>query len=262
MNDQAIRVDRKGDVAWVTLARPQTHNAMDEAFIAEMTRIFADLGAAADIRAIVLAAEGKSFCAGGDLNWMRRAAEYDFAENVADARALGEMLKTINEAPKLVVARVQGAVFGGGVGLVSTCDVVIAAAGAKFCLSETKLGLVPGVISPYVLAAIGPRAARRYALTAELFDAAEAQRIGLVHIVAAETALDAAVTGILDASSGGGPQAIAGSKALMRQVAWRQIDDALMDETAARIAEARSGAEGKEGVAAFLEKRKPRWAGD
>lgn len=254
-----IKTETADGVARITFANPATRNAMDEDFIGELTQIMGELGADTAVRAVVLAAEGKAFCAGGDLNWMRRAADYNWDENVADIRALGEMLQAINETPKPVIARVQGSAFGGGVGMLCACDIVLAVPEAKFSLSETRLGLIPGVISPFVLGALGPRQARRYALTGEIFDAPAAREIGLVHEVMPEHELDPAIATLVANIKKGGPKAVAGSKALMRRVAWRSIDAALIDETAGLIAEVRAGDEAKEGVSAFLEKRPAAW---
>lgn len=245
--------------ARVTLVNPEKRNAMGDEFIAELTRILADIAARDTVRAMVLAAEGPAFCAGGDLNWMARAAHYDRAENIADARALGDMLRRLNELPVPVIARVQGPAYGGGVGLLCCCDIVLAVPTAQFALSETRLGLVPGVISPFVVAALGPRQARRYALTGERFGAPTAQAIGLVHEIVEEDALDAAIDALVGQIAQGGPRAVAASKALMRRVAWAPVDEAVMRATAQAIADVRAGDEGREGVAAFLEKRRPAW---
>jgi len=255
----AFTVSRDGRVATLTLTRAEKHNAFDDTLIAGLTRALADLGADDGIRAVVLAAEGKSFSAGADLGWMRRMADYSDEENLADARALAALMQTLDELPKPTIARVQGAAFGGGVGLVACCDIAIAAAGAVFGLSEVRLGLIPAVISPYVVAAMGARAARRYFLTAEAFDAAEALRLGLVHRVVAADALDAAVAEAMARLGDGGPAAQREAKALIRRVA--PAPD-VVEETAEWIARLRAGAEGREGVAAFLEKRAPNWRED
>jgi len=211
------------------------------------------------LRVIVLAANGKSFSAGADLNWMRRMAGYTAEENYRDALALTALMRTLNDLRKPTIARVQGAAFGGGVGLVACCDIAIAADAAKFSLSEVRLGLIPAAISPYVIAAIGARAARRYFLTGERFDAQEAFRLGLVHEVCSGDALDARVEALVTALLECGPGAVLAAKDLVSAVAHRPIDRALNDDTARRIATIRASEEGKEGVAAFLEKRKPRW---
>jgi len=212
-----------------------------------------------DVRAVVLAGAGRSFSAGADLNWMRRTADYSEVENLADARALAGLMRTLDRLPKPTVALVQGAAYGGGVGLVACCDIAVASTAAVFSLSEVRLGLLPSVISPYVVDAIGPRAARRYFLTAERFDAAEARRLGLVHEVVAPEDLEAAGARVLAALAECGPAAQAASKALVARVARGPIDDAMVEDTARRIAALRATPEGREGVMAFLEKRKPSW---
>jgi methylglutaconyl-CoA hydratase len=255
-----IRIARR--VAVVTLAREKVRNAFNEALIAELASAFGRLGADDGVRAIVLAARGPAFCAGADLDWMRRMAGYSLEENRADARALADMLRTIYECPKPTVARVHGDAYAGGMGLVAACDIAVAAAGANFCLSETRLGLIPATISPYVIRAMGEQAARRYALTAERFDAAEALRLGFVHAVAPADALDARVEEILAALMQTSASAVGEAKRLVREVAGRPIDDALAADTAERIALIRTTADGREGVRAFLDKRKPRWVAE
>lgn len=227
--------------------------------IAELTSALEALAADDAVRVVILAAAGKSFSAGADLQWMRRMAGYDRAANLADARALAGLMRTLDTLPQATIARVQGAAFGGGVGLVACCDIAVASDAAGFCLSEVRLGLIPAVISPYVVTAIGARAARRYFLTAERFDAATALRLGLVHQVVAAGALDATVAALADAICLGGPAAIAAAKALVHDVAATAPTDRLIDDTAARIAEIRASPEGREGVAAFLESRPPSW---
>ncbi len=253
-------IDEAG-VARLTLNRPEVHNAFNDDLIAELTAALVRLEQDPAVRAVVLAAAGKSFSAGADLNWMKRMAGYSEEENRADARGLAGLMRSLNELAKPTVALVQGAAYGGGVGLVACCDIAIAATRASFCLSEVKLGLIPAVISPYVIAAIGERAARRYFVTAERFDAETALRLGLVQEVVAPEALEAAGRQVLDALLAGGPAAQAAAKRLVRDMAGRPIDDALVEETAKRIAEIRAGAEAKEGVSAFLEKRPPAWQG-
>ncbi len=255
----AVSVDARG-IATVTLDRADKHNAFDAQLIAALTEVFSRLGADGAVRAVVLAANGKSFSAGADLNWMKLMAAAPEAENIRDARALAGMLRALNDLPVPTLALVQGAAMGGGVGLVACCDIVLAADGATFSLSETRLGLIPATIGPYVIAAIGARQARRYFLTAEKFNAAEAQRIGLVHEVVAAADLRAAAERILAALAANGPKAMGEAKALIRAIADRPIDDALIDDTAQRIARIRAGAEAREGLAAFLEKRKPSWS--
>ncbi len=255
-----VAVDANG-IAAVTLDRADKHNAFDDALIAALTDVFRRLGADGGVRAVALAANGKSFSAGADLNWMQRMAAAPEAENIRDARALAEMLRTLNDLPVPTIVLVQGAAMGGGVGLAACCDIALAADGATFSLSETRLGLIPATIGPYVIAAIGARQARRYFLTAEKFGAAEAQRIGLVHEVVAAADLRAAGDRILAGLAANGLGAMREAKALIRALAGRPIDDALIEDTARRIARIRAGAEAREGLAAFLEKRKPSWSG-
>ncbi len=246
--------------ATVTLNRPDVHNAFDDKLIALLTRELDDLDRNPTVGVVVLAAAGKSFCAGADLKWMRRMAEYSEAENQADAEALAALMKTLNRLSKPTVAEVQGAAYGGGVGLICCCDIAIASEAAQFSISEVKLGLIPSVISPYVVAVIGERQARRYALGAETFDAIEAKRIGLVHEVTAAEDLQAAVDAMVEALLANGPAAMAETKDQIAGVANRPVDDRLIAAAAARIARIRVSDEGCEGVAAFLEKRKPGWA--
>ena len=246
-------------VATVTLNRPDLRNAFNEQAIAELARVFDELGRNDAVRAIVLAANGPSFCAGADLNWMKKMAGYSHDENEADAMRLAEMLRTIYLCPKPVVARVQGDCYAGGMGLVAACDIVVASETAGFCLSEVKLGLIPATISPYVIKAMGEQAARRYFITAERFDAAEAQRIGVAHAVVAPEALDATVAGIVKALVNNSPHAVRQAKTLVREIVGQPVDDALLRDTAGRIAAIRASTEGREGVASFLEKRKPTW---
>lgn len=246
-------------VATVTLNRPDLRNAFNEGAIAELARVFDELGRNDAVRAIVLAANGPSFCAGADLNWMKKMAGYSHDENEADAMRLAEMLRTIYLCPKPTVARVQGDCYAGGMGLVAACDIVVASEAAGFCLSEVKLGLIPATISPYVIKAMGEQAARRYFLTAERFDAAEAQRIGVAHAVVAPEALDATVAGIVKALVNNSPHAVRQAKTLVREIVGQSVDDALLLDTAGRIAAIRASTEGREGVASFLEKRKPTW---
>jgi len=253
-----VTTDARG-VATVTLNRPAIHNAFDDRLIADLTAALRGLEKDAAVRAVLLTGSGQSFSAGGDLTWMRRMAGYSDAENFADAMALAELLRTLNELAKPTVARVNGAAYAGGLGLVCCCDVAVAATEAVFCISEVRLGLVPATISPYVVAAIGARAARRYFLTAERFSAAEAQRLGLVHEVAPLAGLDAAADRILGALLDGGTGAQARSKRLIAEVGDRPVTEALMALTARAIADARASAEAREGLAAFFDKRKPGW---
>ncbi len=246
-------------VARITLDRPEVHNAFDDALIAGLTREFERIGRDPAVRIVVLAAAGKSFSAGGDLNWMKRMSGNDRADNLADARALAGLMASLNDLPRPVIALIQGAAFGGGVGLVSCCDISIAAERAVFCLSEVRLGLIPAAISPYVVRAIGARASRRYFLTAERFDAAEALRLGLIHQVVPVDELEDAGDKIIDALLAGGPKAQVASKDLLRRVQSGTIDGAMIEDTARAIADVRASEEGKEGIAAFLEKRRAGW---
>lgn len=245
--------------ATVTLDRPELHNAFDDALIAALTAELKRLDRDPRARVVVLAANGRSFSAGADLSWMRRMADYGREENLRDALALAELMSTLRGLGKPTVARVQGAAYGGGVGLVACCDVAIASRRATFCLSEVRLGLIPAVISPYVVEAIGARAARRYFMSAESFGAEEAHRLGLLHQVVAEEELDAAVDRLAGQLLDNGPNAMAAAKKLVGRVSSGPVDDAMIRDTAERIADARASHEGKEGLSAFLEKRKPLW---
>lgn len=255
----ALHIDATGPIARVTLNRPDVRNAFNEGLIAELTAAFTTLGQRPDLRAIVLAAEGKAFCAGADLNWMKAMAGYSWEENHADATRLADMLWAIYSCPLPVIARVQGDVYAGGVGLVACADIVVAVDTAGFCLSEAKLGLLPATIGPYVVKALGEQASRRYFITAERFSAAEAHRLGLVHEVVAADALDAKVSEITTALAANGPAAVRACKQLVKDVASREITPALRDDTARRIADIRASAEGREGVQSFLNKAKPSW---
>jgi len=260
VNPQSVQLSIESTgIASLTLDRPDVHNAFDDHLIAELTHKLRDLDHNPQVRVVVLAAKGKSFSAGADLNWMKRVARYSEAENIRDAVALASLMRTLDAMTKPTIARVQGAAFGGGVGLVACCDIAVASAAATFSLSEVRLGLIPAVISPYVIAAIGSRNARRYFLTAERFNAHEALRIGLVHSVVQGSELDNAVDGILDELLRGGPKAISAAKDLIAHVAHRPIDQLLAEETATRIAQIRVSPEGQEGIAAFLDKRPASW---
>ena len=261
MSSQNLSITQTGAVARITLTQPEIRNAFSDEVIAEITAAFMDVGSRADVRAVVLAAEGPAFCAGANLNWMRRMADYTRDENIADAGKLAEMLRVIYECPKPTIARVQGDVYAGGMGLVAACDMAVAVQEAHFCLSEVKIGLIPATIAPYVLRAMGTRAGQRYFLTGERFDAAEALRIGFVHQVVAADDLDSAVDGLLKHLLSAGPAAVRACKRLVDDVAGREINAALVARTVECIADIRASAEGKEGVQAFLNKRKPNWLG-
>ncbi|MDA0785991.1 MAG: enoyl-CoA hydratase/isomerase family protein [Proteobacteria bacterium] len=259
MSDDAIRLDVSGGVGRITMARPEKHNAFDDGLIADLSAAFEAAGRDDAVRVVVLEGEGKSFSAGADLGWMQRMADYSDAENLADARKLAGMMRALNELPRPTIARVQGAAFGGGVGLVAACDIALASQAANFCLSEARLGLIPSVISPYVVEAIGARAARRYFQTAERFDAETAHVLGLVHEVVPRERLDGRLEELIGVLLDNGPAAMAASKDLIRRVASGPVDDAMVEDTAQRIADIRATDEGREGVKAFLEKRRPNW---
>jgi len=248
-----------GVIATVTLNRPEVRNAFNDEVIAELTQAFNQLGQDDAVRAIVLAAVGPAFCAGADLNWMRRMADYTHAENLADAAGLAEMLRVIYTCPKPTVARIQGDVYAGGMGLVAACDMAVSVDSANYCLSEVNLGLVPATISPYVIRAMGARAAHRYFLTAERFDALEALRIGFVHAVVSADQLDDKVAEITKALVSASPNAVKQCKTLLQDVADQDINATLIAHTVEGIANIRASAEGKEGVQSFLQKRKPNW---
>ncbi|MBS0228411.1 MAG: enoyl-CoA hydratase/isomerase family protein [Proteobacteria bacterium] len=259
--NQALQLHRDGAVARLRMTRPQVHNAFDAGLIADLQAALDAAATDASLRVLVLEAEGPSFSAGADLNWMRGMAAASEAENREDSLALARLMRTLDELPKPTIAAVQGAAFGGGVGLVACCDIAIGASEAKFGLTESKLGLLPAVISPYVIAAIGSRNARRYFASAEIFDASEALRIGLLHKVVNTTALDTAVQRQIDLLLKAGPVASASAKQLVRTVT-AHTDGARHDaDNAALIARLRVSAEGQEGLSAFLDKRKPGWAG-
>ena len=254
-----LSVEIANGVGRVTLDRPELRNAFDDALIRELQASFEKLQSDPAVRVVVLAGNGPTFCAGADLNWMKRMAAYGYGENLADAQALATMLATLDRLPKPTIARVHGPVFAGGTGLVAACDIAVGTPEAKFCLSEAKLGLSPATISPYVVRAMGERLARRYFLTAEVFDADEAYRIGMLSALVPSAELDRTVDAVVKHLLAGGPEAHAKIKDLIGAVAHRPVDDALAAETAKRIAEIRVSAEGKEGIASFLEKRKPAW---
>jgi methylglutaconyl-CoA hydratase len=254
-----LDIRRDGPVARVWLNRPDVRNAFNDGVIAELRETFATLGADGSLRAIVLGGHGKAFCAGADLAWMRAMADYSWEQNRADAQALADMLWTVYSCPVPVVGRIHGDCYAGGVGLAAVCDVLVAADAANFCLSEAKLGLLPATISPYVVRALGEQASRRYLVTAERFSAAQAQALGFVHEVCAADALDAKVDEIVAALVANGPMAVRACKRLVQDVAGQPISAALREDTARRIADIRASDEGREGVQAFLGKRKPSW---
>ena len=256
---QALQLHHDGPVARLRMTRAHVHNAFDDGLIADLTATLAQLAADARVRVLVLEAEGASFSAGADLNWMRGMAAASEDANRQDSLALARLMRTLDELPKPTIARVQGAAFGGGVGLVACCDIAIGVPEAKFGLTESKLGLLPAVISPYVIRAIGARQARRYFATAEIFDAAEALRIGLLHHVVAADALGAAVQRQIDLLLKAGPVAAASAKTLVREVCAHQDGSRHDADNAALIARLRVSPEGQEGLSAFLDKRKPNW---
>lgn len=254
--------DARG-VATLTLNRPDVHNAFDDKLIVALKETLQDCDRAPEIKIIVITGAGKSFSSGADLNWMRAMASFSEEENIEDALHLAELMAVLNGVRKPVVARVNGHAFGGGIGLIACCDVAIAADKALFALSEVRLGLVPAVISPYVVSAIGERQARRFFITGERFDAETARNIGLVHEVVGAGELDTAVAQILDALLAGGPHAQMASKELVANISHHGVtaSESLQRRTAELIAQLRGSAEGQEGLAAFLEKRKPDWQG-
>jgi methylglutaconyl-CoA hydratase len=259
MNAPTLDIRRDGAVARVFLNRPDMRNAFNDAVIAELTRAFHTLGTDPSLRAIVLGGYGKAFCAGADLNWMRAMADYSWAQNQADAMALAEMLWTVYCCPLPVVGRIQGDCYAGGMGLAASCDVLVAAEGVHFCLSEARLGLLPATIGPYVLRALGEQASRRYFVTAERLSAAEAHRLGFVHELVAAEGLDAKVDEIVQSLVANGPAAVKACKQLVHDVAGQPITADLREDTARRIADIRASDEGRAGVQAFLQKRSPPW---
>lgn len=263
MNEEPLILEKDGrGVARLTLNRPEVHNAFDDELIVRFTDLLGGLEKDGGVRALVLQANGKNFSAGADLRWMRRMADYQEQENRRDALALAELMRRLNGLPVPTIARVQGAAYGGGVGLIACCDMAVASEDSMFGLTEVKLGLIPAVISPYVVAAIGQRAARRWFLTAGRFDAAEAHRIGLVHEVVPETRLSDKVDALLDQLASSGPRAVTAAKDLVFSVANRPLNTSLIQDTAERITRVRASEEGREGVSAFLEKRAPGWVAD
>lgn len=253
-----LLIENRDRIATFTLNRPQVHNAFDENLIADLTTAYRDAGADDSVRAIVLQAQGPTFCAGADLGWMRRMANYSAAENLQDARALAALMQTVDECPKPTLARVQGNAFAGALGLLACSDIVVAVASAEFAVTEVRLGLIPAVISPYLIRAMGARQARRFFLTAERFSAAQAEKLGLVHDVVAPDELDAALARHLRALTAAGPAALRETKRLIAAVD-RPLGNDVIDDTAARIAAIRATPEAREGIAAFFDKRKPAW---
>ena len=252
-------IDRLG-VATVTLNNPGRHNAFDDKTIAELQLAFEAVASNSDIRVMLLAAQGDSFSAGADLGWMKRMANYSYEENLSDARKLANMLRTLNYLPKPTIARVQGAAFGGALGLISCCDMAVASTRATFSLSEVKIGLAPATIAPYVVAAIGPRASRRLFQTAERFSAEEARMIGLVDRVVEESMLDDSINTSVKAILANSPSAMKASKRLVFDVSNRELSDELVEETCELIARLRVSDEGQEGLEAFLQKRRPSYS--
>lgn len=256
----SLAIERHGPIGLVTMNRPERHNAFDDVLIQELTETLRSMEAEESVRLVVLSGAGKSFSAGADLAWMKRMAGFSKDENQRDAMGLAALMRTLAHLRKPTIARVQGAAYGGGVGLVACCDVAVASQGATFALSEARLGLIPAVISPYVIAAIGERAARRFFITGERFDAAEAWRLGLLHeVTSSDDDLDEKIGAIADAMLECGPVAQREAKELIRAVAGKPIHSELLQDTAERIARIRSSPEGREGIAAFLEKRRASW---
>lgn len=258
-NPTTLKIERRGPVAWIWMDRPQVHNAFDETLIAELTITFHRLDADADVRVIVLAGKGNSFSAGADLNWMKRQGSAPLEANLADARRLAALFRTISTCSTPTLARVHGAALGGGMGLASACDICVASTKAQFATSEVRLGIIPAAIGPYVVRAIGERLAYRYFQTAERIAGERAKEIGLAHEVAEPEALDAKLQEVVDALLAGGPLAQAAATDLIRAVAHWPVDDAVVEDTARRIAELRATPEAKEGLGAFLEKRPAAW---
>ncbi len=258
----ALEIELTGPVATIWMNRPDLHNAFDETLIAELTAACVALDKDEDIRVVVLAGRGKSFSAGADLNWMKRAANNGLDDNLNDARALAKMLRTLAEMKKPTIARVLGAALGGGMGLAAACDITVASTKAVFATSEVKFGIIPSAISPYVLRAIGARQATRYFQSAERIDSVRAREIGLVHEAVEPEQLDAKVQEIVTTLLQGGPLAQAAAKDLIRAVDSRPINDNLIEDTAHRIAHLRATPEAREGISAFLDKRQPNWIGE
>lgn len=247
------------NIAVITLNRAEKHNAFNDEMIKELEHLFKKAGSDHTVRAVVLQAEGKSFSAGADLNWMKKMASYTEEQNHNDAMALATMLHTLHTLPKPTIAKVQGAAFGGAIGLIACCDIAIGSKLSKFCLSEVKIGLIPATISPYVIEAMGTRICRRYFQTAEVFSARRARRLGLLSEVVNEDELDSTVDDIIEKILKNGPQAVSQSKALVQWVSHKTIDAQMLDETSKLIAKVRTSEEGQEGLSAFLEKRSAAW---
>ncbi|HET9472374.1 MAG TPA: enoyl-CoA hydratase/isomerase family protein [Steroidobacteraceae bacterium] len=255
-----IEIEQRGAARWLWLNRPEVRNAFNDALIADISAAFADVEAAPETRVVVLAARGEVFCAGADLNYMRAMSAYSHADNHADALKVARMFNAVHSCSRPVVARVHGQAFGGGVGLVAACDIVVAKESVIFALSEVKLGIVAATISPHLVRAMGPRRASRFMLTAEKFTATQAREAGLVHEVTALDGIDAEVDRLVNCLLAGSPSALAATKRLLADVVEAPVDDVLLAATAKCIADARVSAEGREGIAAFLEKRAPGWA--
>ena len=262
MKITTLQVESRNQVGLIWFNRPEIHNALNDVVLSELKATLKALEKDQGIRAVVLAGHGKSFCAGADLNWMKRTATYTRAKNASDAQALADTLWTLASLKKPTVARVHGNAFAGGMGFVAACDIAIASTEAVFCISEVKLGLIPATISPYVIRAMGERAASRYFLSAERFDAAEAYRIGFVHDICPPEELDGRVNDMLGHLVLGGARALEESKKLIALSGGTKLTPAIRTETAKRIAETRASAEGREGIASFLEKRRPKWVAD
>ncbi len=255
----SVKTEIKDQVAKVTLSRPEIHNAFNAEMVSELTNIFQEFSKDKKLRIVILSAEGKSFCAGGDLNWMKSTLKFSYEENISDAKQLAIMFKAIYECPVPVIGRIQGTAIGGGVGLVSVCDMACALESAKFALSEVRIGLLPAVISPFVLRKIIPGEARRYFLTSERFDANEARRIGLIsEVTKTIEEMDLKIQGWIDSILSGGPEAIKICKKMTDEISFMELDKAL-EITSKQIAERRVSQEGQEGMLAFLEKRNPKW---
>lgn len=259
MTFETLELQREGSLATVTLNRPDVRNAFNETTIAELTEVFRSLDSDASVRVVVLAANGPAFCAGADLNWMKKMADYTYEENLADAGQLAAMLSAIYQCSKPVIARVQGDCYAGGMGLLAACDIAVSADTANFCLSEVKLGLIPATISPYVIRAMGEQAARRYFVTAERFSAQQASACGLIHELVSPELLDDKIAELVRQISANSPNAVRQAKRLVQTVAGQSLTQELVAETVKGIAEIRASDEGREGVRSFLEKRKPFW---